>query len=143
MQEVQATLSDTLRPSIWLTEEDYKRILGLALAAGERFCDVTPLLIEETVRARVVESEMLPDDVVRMRSYVRYRDERSGEIREVQLVYPDQADIGQGRISILTPIGAALIGLAEGAAIDWPTRSGAQRRLTVLRVGRTPSHDAG
>ena len=83
---------------------------------------------------------MLPDHVVRMHSYIGYRDERSGEVREVQLVFSNQADIGQCRISILTPIGAAIIGLAQGAAIDWPTRDGSQRRLTVLCVGREPSY---
>ena len=50
------------------------------------------------------------------------------------LVYPGEADIEQGKISILTPIGAALIGLSKGQSIDWATRTGEIRRLTVLEV---------
>jgi regulator of nucleoside diphosphate kinase len=52
----------------------------------------------------------------------------------VQLVYPAEADIEAGRISILTPIGAGLIGLREGQSILWPDREGRERRLTVVRV---------
>jgi regulator of nucleoside diphosphate kinase len=52
----------------------------------------------------------------------------------VTLVYPGEADIGQGRISVLTPVGAALIGLSKGQSIDWATRTGETRRLTVIEV---------
>jgi regulator of nucleoside diphosphate kinase len=57
-----------------------------------------------------------------------------GRERSVVLVYPGQADIGVGRISILTPIGTALIGLSEGQSITWTTRDGRRRRLTVQCV---------
>ena len=50
------------------------------------------------------------------------------------LVYPREADIADGKVSVLTPIGTALIGLAEGQSILWPTRTGASKRLTVLKV---------
>jgi len=54
----------------------------------------------------------------------------------VQLVYPAEANISEGRVSVLTLIGAALIGLRVGQSISWPTRRGEERRLTVLRVAR-------
>jgi regulator of nucleoside diphosphate kinase len=50
------------------------------------------------------------------------------------LVYPAEADIEAGRISILTPVGAGLIGLAEGASILWPDRDGHERRLRIIAV---------
>ncbi|GEP07041.1 hypothetical protein MOX02_50790 [Methylobacterium oxalidis] len=57
---------------------------------------------------------------------------RSGKI--VTLVYPGEADIGQARISVLTPVGAALLGLSKGQSISWTTRTGAGKQLTVLDV---------
>ena len=53
------------------------------------------------------------------------------------LVYPAQADISQGKISVLTPVGTALIGLRAGHSITWDTRTGETRRLTVLKVGQS------
>jgi regulator of nucleoside diphosphate kinase len=61
----------------------------------------------------------------------------------VTLVYPDEADITKGRVSVLTPIGTALIGVAAGNSIGWRTRSGEMKRLTVLQVrGSTPAERA-
>ena len=65
---------------------------------------------------------------------VTYRDESTGQEKTVTPVYPEDADIARGRISILTPIGVALIGLAEGASLHWDTRDGERRVLTVLQV---------
>ncbi|HEU4651406.1 MAG TPA: GreA/GreB family elongation factor, partial [Croceibacterium sp.] len=73
-------------------------------------------------------------DVVTMRSRVRFLDETSGEEHAVELVYPSAADLELGRVSVLTPVGAALIGLRRGSAIDWPNRMGAFRRLTIIEV---------
>ena len=69
-----------------------------------------------------------------MGSHVRYATE-TGEVREVTLVYPGEADISAGRISVLTPIGAALIGLSSGQSIDWRARDGRVHRLVVQSVG--------
>ena len=57
------------------------------------------------------------------------------EPRTVRLVYPGEADIEQGRISVLTPVGAALIGLTAGQSIEWTDRDGKSRSLSVLEVG--------
>ena len=57
-----------------------------------------------------------------------------GRKRTVTLVFPGLADISQGRISILTPIGTALIGLSEGQTMTWSTRDGRERNLTVMMV---------
>lgn len=72
-------------------------------------------------------------DVVQMGSTVTYKPD-TGEARSVTLVFPGDADIAQGKISILTPIGTALIGLATGQAIAWTARDGRTHHLEVLEV---------
>jgi regulator of nucleoside diphosphate kinase len=76
----------------------------------------------------------MPADVVNIGSEVLFRDEVTGREQRVTIVLPQHADIARQRISVLTPIGAALIGLARGASIGWETREGKPRRLTVLEV---------
>jgi transcription elongation GreA/GreB family factor len=77
---------------------------------------------------------------VRMQSHVRFRDESTGQVRDVQLVYPGEADPAHGRISILTPVGTALIGLTEGQSIRWKDRGGKNKCLTVLNVRDLPGN---
>ena len=90
----------------------------------------------EVARATVVPSGEMPADIVNIGSEVAFRDETTGRERTVTVVMPPDADIARGRVSVLTPIGAALIGLRTGASISWETRDGEERRLTVLRVSR-------
>jgi regulator of nucleoside diphosphate kinase len=70
---------------------------------------------------------------VSMGSEVEFRDD-TGKVQTVTLVYPGEADISQRKISVLTPVGTALIGVRVGDAITWKTRSGDLRRLTVIQV---------
>ena len=91
-------------------------------------------LMAEVARATVLPSTEMPPDVVNIGSTVRYRDELNGREQTVTLVLPQHVDIDRGRVSVLTPVGAALIGLRTGAVIGWQTREGAERRLTVLEV---------
>jgi regulator of nucleoside diphosphate kinase len=76
----------------------------------------------------------MPSHVVNVGSEVTFRDNTTGRVQTVILVLPKEANIAERRVSVLTPIGAALIGLAEGASIDWSTRDGEARLLTVLQV---------
>ena len=80
----------------------------------------------------------MPSGSIRLDSYVTFVDERSRKVRNVQLVLPIDANIAEGRISILTPIGAALYGLAEGDCISWPDLDGNEttRRIRELPGGR-------
>jgi len=75
-----------------------------------------------------------PKEIICMGSDVLYRDDLTREVRRVSLVFPGEADISQNKISVLTPVGTALIGLRAGQSITWPTRSGEMKRLTVLKV---------
>ncbi len=92
------------------------------------------LLLDEIDRAAIFDRTAIPPDVVTMGSTVTFLDEESGAERTVRLVYPAQADISAGRVSVLTPIGAGLIGLSVGQSIDWPDRGGIEHRLTIVAV---------
>lgn len=125
-------------PTLYLAEEVQGRLLDLAQVHLKRFPEAAQRLLEEADRAVVLPAERLPPGVVTMLSHVEFRDEESGAVRRVQLVFPGEADIAAGRVSVMTLIGAALIGLSEGQSICWPKRRGEPRRLTVLRVSRAP-----
>lgn len=118
-------------PAILVGADDQQRLTMLALNALQRAPDVATELLAEMERAEVVNA--VPSSVVQMGSRVTFVAD-DGQERSVVLVYPGQADIGAGRVSILTPIGTALIGLSEGQSIAWTTRDGRRRRLAVLRV---------
>lgn len=122
------------RPPITLIDTEAETLSGLALAALPRSTMAAELLLEELGRAEAYARDELPPHIVTMRSHVVFRDEATGETHEVQLVYPRDADSERQRISVLTPIGAALIGMPRGAAIDWPNRAGDYRRLRILDV---------
>ena len=123
-----------VRPAIILSETDVERLSALALQMEHASPLATNLLLDEIERAQVVTDREAPDDVVRMHSTVEFIDEAHGQTRTVQLVYPSEADIGAGRVSVLTPIGAGLIGLRPGQEICWPDRDGRERILRILRV---------
>jgi regulator of nucleoside diphosphate kinase len=118
-------------PTIQVSSDDQRRLTQLALDALQRAPDVAAELLAEMERAEVVDA--VPPSVVQMGSRVSFTSD-DGQQRTVVLVYPGRADIGAGKISILTPIGTALIGLSEGQSIAWMTRDGRRRRLTVLGV---------
>jgi len=129
-------LQAATRPPLMMTETDADKITDLALAARDRAAQVSSLLLEEIDRADIVAPDALPSDVISMSSTVEFIDEGTGVGRTIQLVYPHEADIEQGRISILTPVGAGLIGLREGQSIAWPDRDGHVRALRVVKVLR-------
>lgn len=95
-------------------------------------------LADELGRAEVVAPERVRPDVVTMNSRVRYRDETAGVEREVTVVFPAEADVASARVSVLAPVGSALLGLAVGDTIDWPMPEGRSRRLRVVSVPYQP-----
>lgn len=121
------------KPAITMTRSDREGLWRLAESHSERTPDVADVLMAELERARVVEDTRIPADVVRMGSTLRFTSDL-GEDRRVTLVFPGEADIAEGKISILTPIGAALIGLSAGQSIEWTARDGRVHRLTVETV---------
>jgi regulator of nucleoside diphosphate kinase len=120
-------------PPITLSRPDCERLDRLATAAAATASPTIEFLAREVARATIVAPGALRD-VVAMESKVEFRDDTTGQARTVALVYPEDADLAQGRLSVLTPVGAALIGLSVGQSIEWQTPSGGWRSLTVLQV---------
>ncbi|WP_373045797.1 nucleoside diphosphate kinase regulator [Vulgatibacter sp.] len=121
--------------SIVVTQQDLGRLHALIEGvAAERNLAAAEALEAELARAQVVAPEEIPADVVTMNSRVRFVDETNGSEREATLVYPQDASAAEGRISILAPIGAALIGLRAGDSIDWPMPNGRSKRLRIVEV---------
>ena len=88
---------------------------------------------KELKKAKLVETEDLPADVVRLNSKVTIKDEKEGRLLELVVVTPDKADIKQRKISVLSPIGTALIGFCKGHKLKWKVPSGI-KSFTILEV---------
>jgi regulator of nucleoside diphosphate kinase len=121
------------KPAISITRSDYEGLSRLAQSHVARNPDVADALLAELDRARVMEDGRIASETVRMGSTLHFTSDL-GEDMRVTLVFPGEADIAQGKISILTPIGAALIGLSAGQSIDWTARDGRIHRLKVESV---------
>ncbi|MDD3518906.1 MAG: nucleoside diphosphate kinase regulator [Chromatiales bacterium] len=124
------------QPTITVSSLDLERIERLLEQAGR---DEHQPLRRELERAEVREPEEMPADVITMNSTALFVDEDSGTKREMTLAYPRDADGASGRVSILAPVGSALLGLAVGQRIDWPAPSGGKPlRLRVLAIRYQP-----
>lgn len=129
-----------VRPPIHLLAEESDMVADLALQSEDRYPVVAAMLLEEIERAELHQPETLPDTAVTLGSEVDFIDENSSQMRTVELVMPALANIARGRISILTPMGAALYGLTQGQSINWPDLDGHERRIRIVRV-RQPASD--
>jgi len=130
-------------PSITISAVDYDRLAWIATAGihSQRYT-VAEMLADELDRAMIAAPGAIRPDIVTMHSEVEYRDDVTGEIRRLTLVYPGEEDLDAGRISVLTRIGAALIGLSEGQSIEWQGPTGGWRVLTGRRVHFQPGRTA-
>ena len=121
-------------PNIYVIDAEADALYELAMSSERRSPDVAEKLCEELDRAVIVARADLPSDVVSMESEVTFVDERSGDQRKVKLVWPGDANLDQDRLSVLTLVGAGLVGMRAGSAINWPDRSGAERCLRIVHV---------
>lgn len=128
--------------SIVVGDRDHALVSRLANAALERMPGAADELLSEMERARVARQDRLPADVVRMGSTVTIED-GDGETRLVTLVYPHEADISEGRMSVLTPLGTALIGMAEGQPVRWSARDGRLLSARILAVSQPEAEAVG
>lgn len=122
------------RPPVHLIDHECDTLLDLALNAEARHPEVAAMLMSEIDRAEIHSADNIPADAVTLDAEVEFVDEGSDKTRSIQLVLPADADIAAGRVSVLTPMGAGLIGLREGQTIDWPARDGRSHRLRILAV---------
>lgn len=124
-------------PEIIVTESDYERLA--AILDSRRSGDpLASSLRAEIDRADVVESTEVPGDLVTMNSRVVLEDPETTERFDVTLVYPSAADFDAGRLSVLAPVGAALLGLRVDQTIDWPLPNGRVRTIRVVSVDWQP-----
>lgn len=122
-----------LAPAITLGRADHAKLNALAMAGLDRMPDLADRLLEELERAKIVADEKLPEGVARMGSSVTYIT-NAGQEQTVTLVYPADADIEAGRISVMTPVGTALVGLKAGQSITWRDRADKRHKLTIMSV---------
>ena len=121
------------KPRITLSRTDHDRLMGLAEAMETRDPIFADTMMTELERANVVEDKAVPAKVVRMGTTLSYTAD-DGEPQTVTLVFPVEADIEKGKISVTTPVGTALIGLSVGQSIDWTARNGKTHRLKITAI---------
>jgi regulator of nucleoside diphosphate kinase len=132
-----------VKPTIVITEADFERLTSLL--ASEFAKAISPVeylddLRAELKKARIVQPNKVPRSVVTMNSTVTLRDLETGEKETYTLVYPDQADIANNRLSVLAPVGTAILGQRVGEELKWRVPSG-WRRLKVQRVVAQPERE--
>lgn len=126
------------RPEIVISTIDFERL--------ERLLDSLPNngfigkveLEAELARAKIVEPKDVPSTVVTMNSTVRFKVESSSDEFELTLVYPKDSDLNGRTLSILAPVGSALLGLAQGDEIEWPKPGGGVMRVQIHEVAYQP-----
>jgi regulator of nucleoside diphosphate kinase len=127
----------SIKPPIVISSLDLERIEALLERMPPAQAESHAALRAELDRAEVREPADMPPDVVTMNSQATVEDETSGERLGLTLVYPGSAG-GAGHVSVLAPVGSALLGLSRGQQIDWPMPDGRQRRLRVVDIGYQP-----
>ena len=122
-----------------VTKTDLERLQRVLDVHGSgRNAELAELLEQELTRAEVMSAQEVPADVVTMNSTVVFEDEETGARREVTLCYPQDARSDEGRVSVLAPVGSALIGLSVGQSIEWPFPGGRTRTLRIVAVPYQP-----
>jgi regulator of nucleoside diphosphate kinase len=126
-----------MKPEIIISASDLDRLEALLATPAARNRTDLNRLREELDRADIRDDHEMPDDVIRMNTRARFREHPSGREYELTLSWPGNAD-NEGQISIFTPAGSALLGLAVGQTIEWPTPDNRDLRLEVLEITFQP-----
>ena len=127
-----------LPPSITVSSRDLARLEAMLDSPALSRHPAAIALTEELNRATILPPEQMPADVVTMHSQVDCEDELHGERHSLTLVYPDEADATRHHVSVLAPVGSALLGLSVGQTIDWTASSGRTLRLRVTAIHYQP-----
>jgi regulator of nucleoside diphosphate kinase len=123
-----------MKPEIFVLASDAERLENIADRLPASAVDCKNALLDELARADIVEADQLPARVVTMNSTVRFEVADSNEVLCLTLVYPADLNSAPDQISVLTPMGTALLGMAEGSMIEWPRRDGQVVQVRVLEV---------
>jgi regulator of nucleoside diphosphate kinase len=135
LERIMTSMQRRELPPIIVSGIDADRLDRLAAVAAATLPRTAEFLAREMARATVAPTGFALNGVVTMGSQVEFRDDDTGQGRTISLVYPNQANLTEGKLSVLSPVGAALIGLSVGQSIEWETPGGEWRSLTVLSVG--------
>lgn len=125
-------------PSITVSSRDLARLEALLESPALSRHPAAIALSDELGRAQILPPEQMPADVVTMHSRVDCVDELQGGNHSLTLVYPHEADAERQRVSVLAPVGSALLGLSLGQCIDWDAPQGRQLRLRVTAIHYQP-----
>lgn len=128
------TTSSGLPPSITVSSHDLARLEAMLESPAVSATPAAAALSKELERATEVPAEKMPAGIVKMHSRVECEDDATGEKHMLTLVYPREADVDQGKVSVLAPVGTALLGLAIGQSIDWDAPGGRKLKLRVTAV---------
>lgn len=132
-----------LPPSIIVSSHDMDRLEAMLESPTHSRNPAAAALSQELERAQVLPPQDVPADIVTMHSRVDCVDELHDEKHSLTLVYPHEADLDKGLVSVLAPVGSALLGLSVGQSIDWAAPGGRQLRLRVIAVHNNPPETAG
>lgn len=127
-----------LPPPLIVSSRDFNRLEQLLDSPALRRHPAAMALTEELNRAEIVPPERIPAGVVTMHSQVECEDELTGERHRLTLVYPSEANVDSGQVSVLAPVGTALLGLSVGQGIDWQAPDGRRLRLHVTAIRYQP-----
>lgn len=116
---------------ILITERDYLRIRHILSTQNSDDFENLEIEIE---RAKIIEEQEIPTDLVRMNSTVRFMTLQDERVNTLTLVFPEEANFAEGKISILAPLGSALIGLRVGQEINWMFPDGKTKTIKILEV---------
>ncbi len=132
-------MSTTRNPTIFISEEDFDRLDRLAASGQSAHLPVADFLAAELDRAVVRRADEIAPDIVTMNARITFRIGDEPEAQTRTLVYPEDYSVGGSDadcLSVMTPLGAALIGLRAGDHIGYETVDGTRRRVTVEAVVR-------
>lgn len=136
------TAAKSALPSITVTDRDLERLTRcIEQYSDGRFAAQAEALEIELARAAVVPASEVPGDVVTMSSRLVVEDVRNGGRRTITLVYPEEADSDAGKVSVLAPMGSAVLGLRVGDEIDWDLPGGRKARFRIIEVAYQPEGD--
>jgi len=121
-------------PPIIVSSLDLARLDALLESPAHSRNPAATALGKELDRAQVLPPEQVPEGIVTMHSRVECVDELQGSAHTLTLVYPHEADFDQGKVSVLAPVGSALLGLSVGQSIDWVAPGDRKLRLRVTAV---------
>lgn len=138
MPQVHASGLPPSPPPLIISSRDFNRLEQLLDSPALRRHPAAMALTEELNRAQVLPPDQIPQGVVTMHSTVECEDEITGDRNLLTLVYPNEANVDKGHVSVLAPVGSALLGLSQGDSIDWAAPDGRILRLRVIDVRYQP-----